>query len=548
MSTKRVRERERHETRHEQADAHPELEGRELGDEESDDAADGERSEEVERPARDEIELHGRHMMPPSEPTADGQALTHDVLLPRTRRPCRRGCQREHDQRPRERTPEETGAFLSTASQHKLGPPQSGRRLLMASARRILIIGSGFGGLGLAIRLKRAGIESFTILEKAATLGGTWRDNTYPGAACDVPSMLYSFSFEPKTDWTRKWSGQAEIHAYMDDCARRNDILRHVRFGVEVASARFDETRGTWTVRTTTGEELVAEVLVSSVGQLHRPQIPKLPGLESFRGPSFHSARWNHDVDLAGKRVGVVGNAASAIQFIPEIAKEVAHLTIFQRSANWMIARGDRPFHPWESWILTHVPGALRFYRLFLWGFAELLLYPVMRQKPALARLYTKWALANLETHVSDPELRARLTPDYPIGGKRILIHDDFFPALGRPNVELVTSPIERVTEDGVVTADGTTRQMDVAHLRHRLPHQPVLGTHEDRRRRWAEPRGRLGARRARLLRPHHDRLPELLHALRPQHQPRPQLDHLHARVPDRLRHGRDPVADRRTT
>lgn len=324
----------------------------------------------------------------------------------------------------------------------------------MNAPRRILIIGSGFGGLGLAIRLKRAGIETFTILEKATTLGGTWRDNTYPGAACDVPSMLYSFSFEPKTDWTRKWSGQAEIHAYMEECAQRNDLLHHIRFGVEVASAEWDEAAGTWTVRTTAGEELVAEVLVSGVGQLSRPQIPKIAGLETFRGPTFHSARWNHDVDLAGQRVGVIGNAASAIQFIPEIAKEVAHLTIFQRSANWMIARGDRPFKPWETWILQNVPGALRLYRGFLWGFAELLLYPVMRQRPTLARLYTKWALENLETHVAEPELRARLTPDYPIGGKRILIHDDFFPALGRPNVELVTSPIARITEDAVVTAD----------------------------------------------------------------------------------------------
>lgn len=328
--------------------------------------------------------------------------------------------------------------------------------------RRILIIGSGFGGLGLAIRLKRAGIDTFTILEKDATLGGTWRDNTYPGAQCDVPSMLYSFSFEPKSDWSRKWSPQAEIHRYMEECAHKNDILRHIRFGVEVAGARFDEHAGTWTVRTMTGEELVADVLVSSVGQLHRPQMPKIPGIDTFRGPSFHSARWRHDVDLAGKRVGVIGNAASAIQFIPEIAKTAGRLTIFQRSANWMIARGDREFRPWEHWVLTNVPGALRAYRAFLWGFAELLLYPVMRQHRFLSRLYTKWALDNLEQNVTDPALRARLTPDYPIGGKRILIHDDFFPALGRPNVELVTERIERITEDGVVTADGTTHAVDV--------------------------------------------------------------------------------------
>lgn len=335
----------------------------------------------------------------------------------------------------------------------------------MAATRRILIIGSGFGGLGLAIRLKRAGIESFAILERSDSVGGTWRDNTYPGAACDVPSMLYCLSSDPKKDWTRKWSGQAEIRAYIEDVARRNDLLKYIRFGTGVERARFDETTGTWTVHTTTGEDLVADVVVSSVGQLHRPSIPKIPGLESFRGPWFHSARWNHDHDVAGQRVAVIGNAASAIQFIPEIAKEVAHLTIFQRSANWMIARGDRPFHPWETWLFTHVPGLARVYRAFLWARAELLLYPVMRRQPVLAKLYTRWATGNLEDNVADPALRKKLTPDYPIGAKRILIADDFYPTLARPNVDLVTTPIERVVEDGVVTTDGVTHPVDMIVL-----------------------------------------------------------------------------------
>jgi cation diffusion facilitator CzcD-associated flavoprotein CzcO len=335
----------------------------------------------------------------------------------------------------------------------------------MAATRRVLIIGSGFGGIGLAIRLKRAGIDTFTILEKAATLGGTWRENTYPGAACDVPSMLYCLSTDPKTDWTRKWSGQSEIRAYMEDVARRNDLLRHVRFGVEVASARFDDDAATWTVRTTSGEELTADVLVTAVGQLHRPSIPAIPGLESFCGAIFHSAQWNHDVDLVGKRVAVIGNAASAVQLIPEIAKHAGHVTVFQRSANWMIKRGDRPFRPWEIWALTHVPGLFRLYRTFLWGSAELLFYPVMRARPMVTRLYMRWATRHIEETITDPELRAKLVPDYPIGAKRILIHDDYYPALNRANVGLVTEAIARVSEDGVVTADGVTHPTDVIVL-----------------------------------------------------------------------------------
>ena len=341
--------------------------------------------------------------------------------------------------------------------------------------RRILIIGSGFGGLGLAIRLKRAGIHSFTILEKARTVGGTWRENTYPGAACDVASMLYCFSFDQKTDWTRKWSPHGEIRAYLNECAERNGILPHIRFGEEVARARFDEAAGTWAVTTTAGDEYVADVLVSAVGQLHHPSLPKLPGLDEFRGEKFHSARWNHDYVLAGKRVGVIGNAASAIQFIPEIAPRVGRLTIFQRSANWMIPRGDRAYRPWEKWVYTHVPGWARIVRWRMWLLAETMLYPVMRRRPMLSRLYRKWALQNLEENVHDPALREVLTPDYPIGGKRILIHDTFYPALNRANVEVVTAGIERITPSGVRTTDGRTHDLDAIVLATGFKTNPFL-------------------------------------------------------------------------
>lgn len=343
--------------------------------------------------------------------------------------------------------------------------------------RRILIIGSGFGGLGLAIRLKRAGIDTFTILEQSDSLGGTWRDNSYPGAACDVPSMLYCFSFEQKTDWTRKWSPQGEIHQYMEDCARRNGILPHIRFGVRVTGARFDEPSGTWTVRTAAGEELVADVLVSGVGQLHVPHVPNIPGLDGFRGVQFHSARWNHDVDLAGKRIGVIGNAASAIQLIPQIAPAAQRLTIFQRSANWMVRRGDRTYSALEHWLYGNIPGLAQLYRFWLWLRGELLLYPVMRQRPWAVRLWREQALKHLQETVADPQLRAALTPDYPIGGKRILIADDFFPTLNRDNVEVVTAPVERVTEDGVVTADGRTHPLDVLVLATGFRTNPFLAS-----------------------------------------------------------------------
>ncbi len=341
--------------------------------------------------------------------------------------------------------------------------------------RRVLIIGTGFGGLGLAIRLKREGIHSFTILERAKTLGGTWRDNTYPGAACDVASMLYCFSFEQKTDWTRKWSPQAEIRAYMQDCVEKNGILPHIRFGQEVARARFDENAGTWTVTTTSSEEIVADVLVSGVGQLHRPSVPKLPGLEDFKGEKFHSAEWNHDYAISGKRVGVIGNAASAIQFIPEVAPRVGRLTIFQRSSNWMIPRGDRAYRPWEKWVYANVPGWARLVRWRMWLLAELMLYPVMKQRPFLTRLYRGWADKNLAENVHDPELRKTLTPDYPIGGKRILIHDTFYPALNRANVNVVTSGIERIVANGLRTSDGKTHELDAIVLATGFKTNPFL-------------------------------------------------------------------------
>jgi cation diffusion facilitator CzcD-associated flavoprotein CzcO len=330
---------------------------------------------------------------------------------------------------------------------------------------RIAIIGSGFSGLCLGIQLKRAGVDSFTIFEKADRLGGTWRDNSYPGAACDVPSMAYCFSFAQKADWSRKWSPQAEILAYLEDCARRFDVLPHIRFGTEIAGARFDEAAQAWRLRTVAGEELEFDVLVSGVGQLNRPNVPKLPGLDRFRGERFHSARWNHGYELRGKRVAVVGNAASAIQFIPEIARDADRLHVLQRSPNWMLPRGDRAYTEREKRRYVRHPLLTRLYRWRIWYQYETGFFPIIRRHRLASRLAERAARKYVEAEIADPRLRELLIPDYPIGGKRVLISDDYFQALRRDNVELVTSGIDRFEEDAVVMRDGRRIEVDCVIL-----------------------------------------------------------------------------------
>jgi cation diffusion facilitator CzcD-associated flavoprotein CzcO len=330
---------------------------------------------------------------------------------------------------------------------------------------RIAIVGSGFSGLCLGIHLKKAGIHSFAIFEKADRIGGTWRDNSYPGAACDVPAFAYCFSFEQKTDWTRKWAGQDEILAYMDHCAEKYGIGPHIRFGTEITSACFDEEAALWRLRTRAGEEIEAEVIVTAVGQLSRPKLPGLPGLDTFRGERFHSARWNHDYDLTGKRVAVIGNAASAIQFIPQIAKQVEHLTVFQRSANWMIPRKDRPYTRKEHERFARHPWLARLYRWSIWASFELRYPFVFHGKAWLRPLFERMAKNYIRTTITDPKLREALVPNYPIGARRILISDDYYQALERKNVELVTTGIERVVQDGVVGRDGRTHPADAIIL-----------------------------------------------------------------------------------
>ncbi|MDP2124330.1 MAG: NAD(P)/FAD-dependent oxidoreductase [Parvibaculum sp.] len=325
----------------------------------------------------------------------------------------------------------------------------------------VAILGAGAAGLCMAIKLRNAGIDNITILEKGPSVGGTWRDNTYPGSGCDVPSMLYSYSFEPKADWSRKFAGQAEIVDYFEGVARKYGLMPHIRFNTEVTEARFDEEAGLWRIRTATGEEFAANVLVSGVGQLNRPAFPKIDGLDAFNGAAFHSARWDHAVDLAGKNVAVIGNGASAIQFVPEIAPKTGKLTIFQRTPNWCVPKPDRPFTEREKKLFRSMPWLVRAQRWLTWIMLERN-FLAFTQGSWFGKLFEKASKKELEAHIKDPELRRKLTPDYPAGCKRILLTNDWFPALARPNVAVETSHIARVSENAVVTEDGVSHPADV--------------------------------------------------------------------------------------
>jgi cation diffusion facilitator CzcD-associated flavoprotein CzcO len=324
----------------------------------------------------------------------------------------------------------------------------------------VAILGAGVSGLCTAIQLEKAGIRSYAVFEKSDAVGGTWHDNAYPGASCDVPSHLYSFSFEPNPDWSRAFSPQPEIQRYLHHCAEKYGVLGKIRFGTEIAGARFDEASGVWRIRTSAGEEITARAIVAGLGQLNRPHFPEIPGSDAFPGTRFHSARWDPDFDAAGREIAVIGNGASAIQFIPEIAKTAAKVTIYQRSANWIIPRNDRRYGEADRARFRSHPGLVRALRALIWLLLEIRFIAFLRDT-WYARRVTRQATAYLDSVVTDPALRAKLLPDYPIGCKRILISDDYYQALVRPNVEVVTEPIARIEAEGVATADGRRRRAD---------------------------------------------------------------------------------------
>lgn len=324
----------------------------------------------------------------------------------------------------------------------------------------IAIIGAGFGGIGMAMQLQRQGFGSFTIFEKADEVGGVWRDNTYPGAGCDVPSHLYSYSFERRSNWTRHFPKQPEILDYLQTCVDTHGLRTKLRLGTEIVRAVWDDDSGTWTLNDANGNEHCFDVVIWGLGQLNRPRWPDIDGLSLFEGTVFHSARWDHTHDLTGERVAVIGNGASSVQFVPEIAKQTALLHQFQRAPNWMLPKPDAPFSDTEIRRFAHIPLWERFNRSKLYATFELR-WLALRSDSRSAKVARDLGTKFIKSQVQDPVLRAKLLPDYPVGCKRILISNDYLATLCRDDVEVVTEPITRIEPDAVITADGSRREVD---------------------------------------------------------------------------------------
>ncbi len=329
----------------------------------------------------------------------------------------------------------------------------------LPAAVDIAIVGAGFSGLGMAIRLRQEGVEDFVVLERGEKVGGTWWFNTYPGCGCDVPSHLYSFSFAPNPDWRRTYSRQPEIEGYLQRVAEDFGVASQVRPGTTVTGAEWDDGAGRWGVETSRGT-VSARVLISAAGALSDPKIPALEGLERFQGRTFHSARWDHGYDVAGKRIAVVGTGASAIQFVPAIAPAVAQLHVFQRTAPWVLPHSDRAISSRERRLYRRFPLLQRLVRGGVYSARELLVLGFVKE-PKLMKAVERLARAQMRHQVPDRALRARVEPGYTIGCKRILPSNHWYPALGRDNVELVTDAIAELREHSVVTADGAEREVD---------------------------------------------------------------------------------------
>jgi cation diffusion facilitator CzcD-associated flavoprotein CzcO len=323
----------------------------------------------------------------------------------------------------------------------------------------VAIVGAGFGGLCLAIKLLEEGIRDFVILEKDTEVGGTWRDNQYPGAECDVQSHLYSYSFEGKADWSQRYAGWKEIQQYILDTTHKYELRPYIRFGQQVDGAHFDEKTARWAVHLRSGETLAARHFVMATGPLHVPQMPDIKGLDRFQGKVFHSARWDHSYDLTGKRVASIGTGGSAIQYCPEIAPKVQQLYVFQRTAAWVIPRDTRTYGTGAKRRFARHPWWRKLHRARLYWTNESRVWPIFHA--GLSPLFEAFARFHLRRQVKDEELARRLTPDYKIGCKRVLVSNVWYPMFSRPNVELVTEGIREITERGIVTMDGVEREVD---------------------------------------------------------------------------------------
>ncbi|WP_225728276.1 MULTISPECIES: NAD(P)/FAD-dependent oxidoreductase [unclassified Nocardia] len=327
----------------------------------------------------------------------------------------------------------------------------------------VVIVGCGFAGLGTAIRLIERGFTDLLILERGDDVGGTWRDNTYPGATCDVPSHLYSYSFALNPEWTRSFSPQPEIQQYLRDIADRYQVREKVVFGCEMLDAQWNEADARWEIQTSQGP-FTADIAVSAVGALCEPKLPDIKGIHTFEGKIFHSARWDHEAELTGKRVAVVGTGASAIQIVPAVAPDAAQLDVYQRSAPWVLPRLDRGYFALERFAFKHVPGLQRLLRAAIYANRELFVFGQTKY-PRLAVFYEFMARVKMWLEIRDPALRRKVTPDYRLGCKRMLISNNYYPALGRDNVEVVTGGIKEIRENSIVAEDGTERPADAIVL-----------------------------------------------------------------------------------
>jgi cation diffusion facilitator CzcD-associated flavoprotein CzcO len=335
----------------------------------------------------------------------------------------------------------------------------------MSDQPRIVIIGAGIAGIGTAIKLRDAGFDNFEIIEKSDGFGGTWRDNTYPGASCDVPAHLYTLSFEPNPNWTETFAGQPEILAHIEATAAKHGLADIARFGTEIADAEWHDSDAEWLLTTTEGKEILANVVISGLGHLNRPSVPSIAGLDTFAGTTFHSARWNHEHDLTGRRIAVIGSGASAVQFVPEIVDQVEHLDLYQRSANWVMPRDNAPIVEAQRKKFRRIPFLRRWHRMKIYLRFEIFVNQVFNSGSATNKKATEGGLKYLAAAVPDETLRARLTPDYPIGCTRILGHNGWYPALQHEHTEVLSTGIREVVADGIITEDGEHHPADTIIL-----------------------------------------------------------------------------------